>query len=185
MKTAITPVLLAIMSLGCAARRFPCYEQGTPYPERPLVLDIQVSRAEAAVGDAVQIQYTLTNTAEMAIPGCFGDRNLYVFFGAQDDKGVPSIGGSSRTVREHGAPFKEVFRLPPRTTLSWVVEVTVPDLGTGPANVVGYLDSKCAGLWTGSVTSKPAPFRILPRLPAEGRSDTGNSADKSMSTAGV
>ena len=148
---------LGFVMTACSVRTQPqlCLEPGDVPPDQPFELTVELSATEVTIGDKIQVTYHLLNKSDEPACACpVGWDNFHVINNAtKANRGL-------LTTSTGGAILRDVFRLPPHTTLTWVREVEMPDTGVGEAQFLGKFNSGC-WLWSGQVWSKPVPIRVV------------------------
>ena len=150
-------VFFGVMSIQCASHGPAWRQPGETYPNDPFSLRLTASPAETIVGEPLTLEYVLTNTTEQAIAACADSWRSYHVWGTRSEEGQETISNDS-------VPPERVFRIPPRSSLVWRIDIRTPNVGTGPATIRGTLRSTCS-LWSGSVVSDPVTVVIRPGSP--------------------
>lgn len=153
----LLPLVFGLLSVQCASSGSAWKHPGETYPGNALALRLKVSPVETAVGAALVLEYVLTNTTGQPVSACADSWNDYHVWGTRGEDG-------QATVSHDTVPPERIFRIPPRASLLWRVDVRTPDVGVGPATIRGMLRSSCS-LWSGSVVSEPVTVTIRPDSP--------------------
>jgi hypothetical protein len=155
---AVLGLAAAGQIIGPQSTPAPCWFDKETYPERPFVLKVSVDRSAVRIGESVQVTYLLTNQSESAVGACaLGWGNFRVVGAAGKHDGITTV--------SDGVAAQDVIRIPAHSSLSWVREVAVPDVGPGRAQIIGEFVAH-GWLWKGQVLSQPV---FLDLLPAEDR----------------
>ena len=155
--TRLLILIAGVLSIQCASRGTVWRQPGETYPAKAFTLQLRVSPIEATVGDPLSLEYVLTNTTEQAVAACADSWSNYHMWGTRSEKG-------QATINFDAVPPESIFRIPPRASLVWRVDIKTPDVGTGSATIRGILHSSCS-LWSGSVVSEPVTVTIRPGAP--------------------